>query len=52
MDEDSDGKSADGVKGSEEVTGWLHIEPVDCIPFADHDESLQKPKHALINQIK
>lgn len=42
MYEYPDGHFADGVKGGEKITGWLHIEPVDCISFADHDESLQK----------
>lgn len=41
MYEYSDGSPADGVKGGENVTGRLHIEPVDCISFADHNESLK-----------
>lgn len=48
MYEYSDGNPADGVEGGENVTGWIHVEPVDCIPFADHDESLQNAKKALI----
>lgn len=49
MYEYSDGNPADGVKGSEKVTSWFYVEPVDYIPFADHDESLQNTKS--MNQI-
>lgn len=41
MYENFDGSSPDHTKGAENVTSRLSVEPVNRVPFADHDKCLK-----------
>lgn len=44
MNENPDGKDPQIAKGTQQVTCWLSIEPVDDISFTENDEGLQRQR--------
>lgn len=52
MDEDPDGKDPQWAEGTQQVTGWFSVEPVDDISLTENDEGLQRNRKNRKNGVK